>query len=198
MKLNSFLIGLSVLVIILLGYCSPGRMIKVSTKHYIKEAPYDVIIVPGYPFASDSKDSVLVNARMNWAKTLYDRKVARNLIFSGAAVHTPYVEGAVMKILADSMGIPAEHTFIEDCALHSNENAKYGKQLAKKLGFKKIAVATDPYQFAYMRYLMFISAPGVPIITFPMDSMKYYIDPLPQIDAREAMVKNFIPLEQRN
>jgi len=49
----------------------------------------------------------------------------RNIIFSGSAVSSPYVEGVAMKIIADTLGI-RRPTFSETKAEHSTENAYYG------------------------------------------------------------------------
>ena len=76
---------------------------------------------------------------------------------------------------------PSQNTFEENKARHSNQNLVKGKRMAKKLGFKKIAVATDPFQFAYMTLLADIYTPGMPMLTFPADSMGVYLLPLPEI-----------------
>jgi uncharacterized SAM-binding protein YcdF (DUF218 family) len=95
--------------------------------------------------------------------------------------------------MADSLGIPPQHTFVEDKAIHSYQNAIYGKRLAKKLGFKKIAIATDPYQFAYMTYLLNLFTPGMPILTFMPERMVEFIQPLPDIDSSDAYLHDFVP-----
>ncbi len=179
--------------------CSLDKAVINSYNRAIKHAPYDVVIVPGFPYKYATKDSILLNLRLYWAKELYEKGIAKNIIFSGAAVHTAYNEGMILKIMADSLGIPAEHTFVEPEALHTTTNAKLGKKLAHKLGFKKIAAATDPFQFAYMRALMWFSAPGVPILTFTPDTptVQKYLQPLPVVNERDAFVKNFVPIEQR-
>lgn len=154
------------------------------------KAPYDVIIVPGYPYQAESNPQ-LFNIRVHWAKELYDRGVAKNIIFSGDAVHSPYIEGKTMGLFAAALGIPKSHIFEENKALHTNENIVKGKALAKKLGFTNIAFATDPFQFSYMTYLVKFYAPGKRIITFSVDSMEYYNQPLPKVDLSSAMVKNW-------
>ncbi len=183
-------------LILFLAHDSSAQNELRSYKRIVKRAPFDAIIVPGFPY-KQAKDSILLNVRLYWAKELYDRGVARNIIFSGAAVHTAYNEGMIMKIMADSLGIPSNHTFVEGHALHTTSNAKLGKRLARKLGFKKIAAATDPYQYSYMKLLMWFSAPGVPILTFPRDSMLAYFKPLPVVNPRDAFVKDFVPLKER-
>lgn len=169
-----------------------------SNKKYFARAPYDAIIVPGYPYYKENAPYPLLEARMNWAKELYDRGIAKNIIFSGGTIHTPYAEAKVMRIIADTMGIPLEHIFLEEDAPHSYQNVTYSNKLAKKLGFKNIAVATDPFQFAYIT-LFLPSAPGVGILTFSPDSSeaKKYFQPLPYFDPRDAFVKDFVEEKKR-
>ncbi|MBX2902044.1 MAG: YdcF family protein [Chitinophagales bacterium] len=171
--------------------CSLEKLVNKKNSKSFAKAPYDVVIIPGYPFEASSHQE-LFSIRVHWAKALYDRGIARNFIFSGNAVHTPYVEGTLMKIFADSLGIPSGNTFIEPKALHSNENLIYGKKLAKKLGFKKIAVASDPYQVAYLTILVDLYTPGMPILTFSPDSMPFFNKDLPAINKNPAYVQNWV------
>ncbi len=174
--------------------CSLEGRVTRSNEKYMKQAPYDAIIVPGYPYREE-KNRILFHTRIFFAKELYEKGIARNIIFSGAAVKTPYIEGKIMKTFADSLGIPSDHTFVEDKALHSNENTIYGTKLARMLGFKKIAVATDPYQFAYMTLLVKFYTPRTGILTFYPSQMPDYNQPLPFIDSTQAYVRNFAPVE---
>jgi len=177
MKLYSVLL---VAITFVFSSCSLQKLVeKRGTKSFAK-APFDVIIVPGYPYMGESHPE-LFNIRMHFAKSLYDKGITKNIIFSGAAVHTPFIEGKLMKQFADSLGIPSQNTFEENKARHSNQNLVKGKRMAKKLGFKKIAVATDPFQFSYMTLLADIYTPGMPMLTFPADSMGVYLLPLPEI-----------------
>src|SRR6476620_3127941 len=141
-----------VLLALCLLMCSAGlpTQVKKANKKYFARAPYDVIIVPGYPYEENPK-MPLLTCRMNWAKELYDKGIAKNIIFSGGAIHTAYIEAKVMRIISDSFHIPQNHVFIEDKAPHSFQNLTYSVKLAKQLGFKTFAVATDPWQFSYMR-----------------------------------------------
>lgn len=163
----------------------------------ISNAPFDVVIVPGLPYDTGNINP-LFKARMLWAKELYETGVARHIIFSGSAVHSPYVEGMVMKIMADSMGIPTRHTFIEDKALHSTENVAYGVALAHSMCFKNIAVATDPIQMMVLKKYTRDNHARVSLLPFSMKSMAaYYKASFPQVNAEDAFVENFIPLKQR-
>lgn len=174
----------------LLSSCSLNKQVQRRTAKAYKKAPYDLIIVPGYPYQAESNKE-LFTIRLHWAKELYEKGVAKNVMFSGDAVHTPYTEGQIMKRFAVEMGIPEEHVFEENQALHTDENVKYSKKLAKELGFHKFAFATDPYQFAYMKTLVFFFANGTPIFTFSTDSMAYYSQPLPEIDIESLEQENW-------
>jgi uncharacterized SAM-binding protein YcdF (DUF218 family) len=163
----------------------------------VRHAPYDVVIVPGIPYDT-SKMNPIFKGRMLWAKSLYDNGIARNIIFSGSAVHTPYVEGYIMKMMADSMGIPADRTFIEDKALRSTENVEYGVKLAHKLGFKNIAIATDPLQILFLKKYTRDFHAHVALLPFRFDAMaEYYKSTLPKVEHANAFVENFIPRDKR-
>lgn len=199
MRRVTFIVSV-ILIILIVGGCSIIRKKAAATYNtYVSQGPYDVIIVPGLPFDTvDSKSNILFKARIFWAKYLYNKGIAKHIIFSGSAVHSPYVEGEVMKMLADSMGIPSDKTFIEDKALHSTENIDYGIQLANSLGFHKIAVASDPFQCLFLQKYITSKNYSVGILPFNLDSMKSYNRPLPRIDVEKAFVRNFVPLDERS
>ncbi len=176
--------------------CSYEKSKKDADKLNEKAAnPYDVIIVPGVPYQDVSLKTVL-KARLLWAKCLFDRGIAKNIIFSGSAVYTPYIEGKVMKIYADSMGIPAEHTFAEEEAEHSTENIFYSVQMARSLGFKRIALATDHYQAYLLKGYIKKKFPDVEIITLSYKHINMK-NQLPEIDAESAYAGLFVSLVER-
>lgn len=163
----------------------------------IEKAPYDVIIVPGLPYDTTPINPIL-KGRILWAKELYESGIASNIIFSGSAVHKPYVEGMIMKMMADSLGIPTQHTFIEDKAHHGYENVDLGVALAHRLRFKKIAVATDPIQSIWLTKHLRKNHENVSLIPFSMKNIpQYHKTNMPAINHQEALVKNFIPLNAR-
>ena len=161
------------------------------------DAPYEVVIVPGLPYDT-ARLNPMLKARILWAKDLYDSGIAQHIIFSGSAVHSPYVEGLVMKMMADSMGIPDRHTFIEDEAHSGHQNVDYGVKLAHKMGFKKIAVATDPIQTIWLKKHMDKNHEQVALIPFSMKAMPaYYNKSIPAINHSDAFVEDFVPLKKR-
>jgi hypothetical protein len=176
--------------------CTFGRFSKQSYEHAAASRPYDVIIVPGLPYQKTAASSVL-KMRMLWAKYLYDHGVAHNIIFSGGAVYTPYVESIAMKVMADSMGIPSNITFSETEAEHSTENVYYSWKMAKGLGFKKIAVATDPFQGSMLRGFIRKHTPGVDLLPVVFDKIDMKNEKLPVIDATSSYRSDFVSIKDR-
>ena len=165
-------------VALLLTHCSFKHYAKKSYEKAAVEKPFDVIIVPGVPYEKENTTSVM-KMRIFWAKQLYDSGFTKNIIFSGSAVYSPYVEGIAMKVIADSLGIPSDHTFSETKAEHSSENVYYSWKMAKEMGFQKIAMATDPFQSRLLRSFTKKYCPGVKAIPIVFDRLQSDDSPLP-------------------
>jgi len=165
----------------------------------IEQEHFDAIIVPGVPFENNLWDRVM-KGRVYWAKYLYEKGIAKNIIFSGAAVYSPYYEAKIMALYAQALGIPKEHIYTEIKAEHSTENIYYSYKLAKKLGFNSIALASDPFQAKLLRkYIRKKVDPAVAVIPFVVDTLKV-IEPTmidPPIDYQQAFKENFVPLKKR-
>ncbi len=162
----------------------------------IVHAPFDVIIVPGVPFDGKSWADVM-KLRVYYSLHLYNRGIAKNIIYSGSAVYSPYYEGRIMALYAAALGIPKEHIFEEISAEHSTENLYYSYQIALKQGFKKIALATDPFQINMIR--RFRNKYELPIALLPLnfDTMRTYDKIEPKIDPSSAYDSNFVSLVER-
>ncbi len=196
--MNRFFIAfIAILTIFISDSCNVRKIARRIYNTHITRAPYDALIVPGMPYDSLKQVNSGFNARIVWAKKLYDRGIVKNVIFSGTACYTPYVEAEIMKQTAIAMGMPAEHIYTESKAEHTKENAYYGWLLAKKLGFEKVAFASDPYQSFFVEGFIQANTPEMGILPIDVDSLKKYYVPLPSIDAGKAFVKDFIPLNKR-
>ena len=143
---------------------------------------YDAIIVPGVPLKNGAWDSTM-KARVLWSVYLYKKGLARNIIYSGSAVYTPYYEAVAMGLYAQKLGVAKEHIYYDTLAKHSTENVYYSYKLAKQLGFKKLALATDPFQsvmlkgFTRKRFQSFIQ--HIPVmfdLIKPMNNLNPDID----------------------
>jgi uncharacterized SAM-binding protein YcdF (DUF218 family) len=165
-------------------------------KRAIKNQPYDVIIVPGVPYNGNNW-STAMKGRVIWANYLIQKGIAKNVIFSGAAVYTPYVEAQIMALYAEVLGTPKEKILIEDQAQHSTENIYNSYQLAKKMGFTKMAVASDPFQSnLLMRFTKRRFKLNIDHIPFVIDTLALIDDVFPKINPETAFVNNFKPITE--
>lgn len=170
------------------------RMLEDSMKN-----PYDIVIVPGVPF-ENSTWSWTMKGRVYWSKYLYDKGVTKNVMYSGSAVYTPYVEGRIMALYAVALGIPEENVFSETMAEHSTENVYYSYKKARKLGFKRIALATDQFQAKMLkRFTEKIVSQQVVIIPIVIDTLEALQPSMvdPEIAYQKAFVKDFKALPER-
>jgi uncharacterized SAM-binding protein YcdF (DUF218 family) len=200
----SFLIlrRLVVLFMILPILYSCSYSSKASAKKYreAKDKSFDMVIVPGVPL-ENGQWSRTMKGRIYWAKWLYDQGIAKNVMFSGAAVYTPYVEAEVMAMYAEAIGIPKQNIYTETKAEHSTENLYYSYKKAKKLGFNTMALASDPFQSkllaSYARKKVDRSIAIIPMMT---DTMKL-LEPTmldPTINYQLAAAEDpFVPITER-
>ncbi|MBK7692717.1 MAG: YdcF family protein [Bacteroidetes bacterium] len=158
---------------------------------------YDAAIVTGMP-VDNGKLNRTVTERVQWAVYLYKSGIAKNLILSGGAVYTDYYESVVMASYAVQLGVDPQHIFLENLAEHSTENVYYSYKIAKQNGFKKLALATDPYQSMMLkkhtknRYATHIQ--HIPII------YKYIAGMMPQqaqLDIRNSRKNDFVSIKSR-
>ncbi|HVM88374.1 MAG TPA: YdcF family protein [Puia sp.] len=195
----SIILSVVMVSVLILNSCSFSS--KASRKLYDQAAveKFDLVIVPGVPF-EDGKWNRIMKGRLYWAKFLYDKGIAKNLMFSGAAVYSPYVEGEIMALYARALGIPKENIFAETRAEHSTENIYYSYRKAVQLGFKKIALASDPFQTKMLnKFTREKVNPDVKMIPFVMDTLKKMEPDMtdPEIDYQQAFVPDFKPISKR-
>jgi len=159
---------------------------------------YDAIIVPGIQFKEPAWDQVL-QLRLIWAKHLYDRGIAKNIITSGSSVYTPYVEAQIMAEYLVAMGVPRRHIIIEDKAEHSTENVWYGYKLAKRRGFRSIAVCSDPFQSKLLyRFAKKRTNREVYFLPAIFDTLKGLPHDTPVINYKELKLAEFVPITERH
>jgi uncharacterized SAM-binding protein YcdF (DUF218 family) len=173
---------------------SPEKM----TRRALKAHPqYDAVIVPGIQFVEPAWDRVL-QMRLIWAKHLYDRGIAKNIITSGSSVYTPYVEAQIMAEYLVAMGVPREHILLEEKAEHSTENLWYGYKLAKRKGFKAIAVCSDPFQSKMLyRFAKRRTKNEVKFLPVIIDTLRKLPHDTPAVDYKSFKVANFVPITQK-
>lgn len=172
----------------------PGRMFEAVVE---AQQTFDVVIVPGVPFNKGRWDSTM-KGRVLWSYVLYKKGIVRNIIYSGGAVYSPYYEARIMGLYAQQLGIPAEHIFYDTLAEHSTENIYYSYELARSLGFKSIALATDPFQSSLTRAFT-RKRFETPIVHIPfvIDTLKAYNHLDPVIDPAPAYKEGFQSITER-
>jgi uncharacterized SAM-binding protein YcdF (DUF218 family) len=175
---------------------------RTCAKYYAKASvkTYDMVIVPGIPLNGDSLQwNRIMRGRVYWSKYLFDKGIAKNVMYSGGAVHTPYYEAQIMAMYAEAIGIPKANIFTEIKAEHSTENIYYSYKKSQKLGFKTFAVATDPFQAKQMHKFMYRLDTAIDLIPIIVDTLKTLEPGMinPTIQYKEAFKANFISLEQR-
>lgn len=174
-----------------------------ATRKLLQQAessgPFDVIIVPGIPF-KDGKWDRIMKGRVYWSKYLFDKGIAKNIIYSGSSVYTAYYEAEIMALYAKAIGIPEAHIYTETKAEHSTENAYYGYKKARQLGFKRVALASDPFQTKLLRgYIRKKVNKDIALIPMVIDTMKA-IEPAmidPEIRDEQAFNPRFVSIKER-
>jgi len=167
-------------------------------KDGLKKMPYDVIIVPGVPYEGESWGNIM-KIRVHWSNYLYNRGITKNIIYSGSSVYTPYIEAKVMALYGEALGVPKNHIFTEERAEHSTENVYYSYKMAKNLGFKKIALATDIFQTNNLRSFINDHDLEIELLPIVFDTLSKLNRYEPDIDPSSALVDTtkFIPLTER-
>jgi uncharacterized SAM-binding protein YcdF (DUF218 family) len=174
------------------------KPIKIFREIVQQQQQFDAIIVPGVPFKNNAWDSVM-KSRVIWSYVLYKHGYAKNIIYSGGAVYSPYYEAKIMGLYGQHLGIPAEHIFYDTLAEHSTENVFYSYEMARKLGFKTIALATDPFQSSLLKFFT-RKRFGTKIthLPFVVDSLHAYNSINPVIDPSSAIcVDSFVSITKR-
>jgi len=194
----TFLIsGIAIALILSINACSFSSSKTKKLYNESKAEIFDVIIVPGVPF-EDGNWSTVMKIRVYWSKYLFDQGIAKNVIYSGSAVYSPYYEAEIMALYAEKLGIPKEHIFTEPKAEHSTENVYYSYKKAHQLGFKKIALATDPYQSKMVkRFIRVKLKKDVTLIPIVYDTLRVLDMADPEIDFERAYDSTFVSIVDR-
>ncbi len=180
-------------VVISVMSCGSTRRAFERVEH---EMPFDAIIVPGVPF--DTAWSDIMRLRVLWSYHLYNRGLARNIIYTGSAVYSPYIESRIMASYAKKLGIPAENIFTEEMAEHSSENIFYSYYMARDLGFENVALASDPFQTSMLRSFARKKKLDLRYVPTTFDTVHtYYNNVNVDIDPTWAEVEHFIPITER-
>ncbi|MFZ1689138.1 MAG: YdcF family protein [Flavobacteriales bacterium] len=186
-------------LLLLLAGCSINNPLKYYAAAQARK-PYDAVIVPGVPYDGVYWDPIM-KGRVHWAVLLYKKGLTKNIIFSGAAVYTPYVEAEVMSLYAQQLGVPKEHCLLDPRAEHSTENLFYGWKVARDKGFTKVGLATDPFQAkmtrSFAKKMHRKLGADLDLIPIVSDTLDMFSLITPTIDPTTARVDSFISIYDR-
>lgn len=189
-------IAIVAVLAILVSSCL-NRSASHSFERFSVNGPYDAIIVPGVPFENGEWSEVM-KMRVHWAVHLYNQGMAKNIIFSGSAVYSPYVEAKIMALYAEQLGVDQSNIYTEERAEHSAENLYYSYRIAKDNNLKKIALATDPFQGSYLRgFAKKIKLDDIGFLPIVFDTLGTLDLTTPTIDPTTAYVENFEAITER-
>jgi hypothetical protein len=132
--------GVVSLLMTLVHYGCAAHRYEVKTP---PDKPFQAVIVPGCPSKKDGSLSACQARRAIWAAIQWERGHAEHFITSGAAVHSPFVEAEALAAAMTALGVPAERIYVEKDALHTDENVYNALQIARRLGFSRLAIASD-------------------------------------------------------
>lgn len=181
----------------LLTSCSSSKKSQHALQKAQEIGPFDAVIVPGVPFENGRWDTVM-KARVLWSWVLFKNGVVKNVIYSGGAVRSPYIEAKIMGLYAQQLGIPQENIYYDSLAQHSTENVYYSYLVAKQAGFKTIALATDPFQSLMLQgYTKRRFGTDIFHLPFSTDSISVYNYFNPVIDPKSAFVSPWEPITKK-
>jgi uncharacterized SAM-binding protein YcdF (DUF218 family) len=187
------------LILAMLNSCAFSPKMCKNLLEESRSKNYDIIVIPGVPF-TNGQWSYSMKERVCWSKYLYEKGIAKNVMYSGSAVYSPYIEAEIMALYAEKIGIRKENIFTETLAEHSTENIYYSYKKARKLGFDRIALASDPFQTKMLRrFTRKIVSAGVGLIPVVSDTLKAMESNItnPEIDYQKAFVTDFKSLPER-
>ena len=187
-------------VVLLASLIGPAKAQQVSTEQAEATQVYDAVIVPGFPFDDEEgRMNMFQRMRLFWAYHLYATGKTKNIIVSGGAVHSPYVEAEIFAIFLQKLGVDPRHIIIENRAEHSTENVFYSLELAHNHGFSKVAVATDPFQSGMIAFLTNRDKLPVDFIPAMVETVavKYWKTFQFNINDKAAFREDFVPLVER-
>jgi hypothetical protein len=192
---------ITIVLLVIIAIVPSCSYFYVPSRKLLNEAmneKFDIVVVPGVPF-ENGKWSTVMKQRVYWSKYLFDKGIARNVMYSGDAVYTPYIEAEIMAMYASAIGIPDSNIYTETKASHSTENIYYSYKLASKLGFTKIALASDALQTkmlsAFVRKKVSEKIYLLPLVADTIKAMESFMKD-PEIDYSKAFVTDFIPITE--
>jgi len=143
------------------------RWVFVQIEHYAtldQAAPADAIAVFGAA-EYDGRPSPVFRARLDHARSLYNRGTAPILITMGGSGGDQYTEGAVGREYLMSLGVPENAIIAETQSTDSEESARRIAVIARANGMHRLLIVSDPTHM--FRIHAICAADGLNVLTSP-------------------------------
>lgn len=189
-----FLVGgvLPGAVLLSCGGCASRRLIQREPP----AQPFDAVVIPGCPTTPAGTLSPCQERRARWGAVLWHRGYTRHFITSGGAAYTPHPESEALAQALCALGVPAERIYLESESLHTDENMLNSLRLARRLGWQRLAVASDGWH-ATGSCQMLLSEWGQACRALPVDAAALREPGVPLSGQRTAPVAGWQPLPRR-
>lgn len=151
-------------VVAISGWC---RWVYTEVERYAnidQAAPADAIAVFGAA-EYDGRPSPVYRARLDHARTLYNRGIAPLLITLGGDGGDQYTEGAVGREYLLGMGIPEQAIIAETQSRNTEDSARRIAVIAQANGLKRLVIVSDGTHM--FRIHEICAAEGLNVLTSP-------------------------------
>ncbi len=188
-------IGLALLAAYLLIFYTPVVWWAASPLQ-ISQAPVpsDAIVVFAGGVGESGKPAQGYEERVAWAAELYHQGFAQHLIFSSGYMYT-FREPDVMKVLAVSLGVPAERIILEDQATNTFDNVRFVNRILGQQGWTQVLVVSSPYHMRRVQLVWNAQAPDKRAIYVPIPISRFYSH---QRGPDERWIRKRVTLQQAN
>ena len=143
------------------------RWVYVQIEHYAtldQAAPADAIGVFGAA-EYDGHPSPVFRARLDHARSLYNRGIAPIIITMGGSGGDQYTEGAVGREYLMSTGVPEDDVIAETESTDTEQSARRIAVIARANGMHRLLIVSDPTHM--FRIHAICAADGLNVLTSP-------------------------------
>jgi uncharacterized SAM-binding protein YcdF (DUF218 family) len=162
--LRAALFMLLAAAVAIFGWC---RWVYAEIEHYATDdhaAPSDAIGVFGAA-EYDGRPSPVYRARLDHARSLYNRGIAPLIITLGGDGGDEYTEGAVGREYLMGMGIPEDAIIAETQSRNTEESARRIAVIAQANGLRRLVIVSDGTHL--FRIHEICAAEGLNVLTSP-------------------------------
>jgi uncharacterized SAM-binding protein YcdF (DUF218 family) len=159
--------ALLLLLAIAIALAAWFRWVYVQIERYAtldQAAPADAIAVFGAA-EYDGKPSPVFRARLDHARSLYNRGIAPIIITMGGSGGDQYTEGAVGREYLMSTGVPENAIIAETKSTDSEESARRIAVIARANGMHRLLIVSDPTHM--FRIHAICAADGLNVLASP-------------------------------